>query len=1117
MRYFKKWLVLVIAFLLISPIVGTLGNVNTSIGAAEPKIYVQVDKQHPSDVQKAIDNGLEVIEEYPAYLYGKATKPQFEEMKNDHLLVTTLKDPNPVYINGGVIYPANDDTKSFIGVTIPEGFEENYYSDVNEPNYYLVKFTAPVKGEWVNELQLNNIELVEYYHQNAYVVRCTPANKGTILRADYVSAMMPYVPAFKVPPDMNTEDKWHSVLVSFWAGVDPMEEHLKIWDQSQSALLSYSTASNDAFSIGTVAVNFLNIHKLAAIPSIQCIELPPDNMQLKVDIGREIVGVHLVDQAYAQGETPVRLDGSGELVAVYDSGLSGGYSALSADFSGRVPYAMNYAYSYSTLYGGWPRCYSGYANRYNSNPTLPGRGKTMGTSAAYRFSFDFYWGNARWAYNNGVRGPANYCDVWGHGTHVTSVIGGNGSMSGGQYKGVAPNVRFFVQRITPSWDTLDFWPGGTYPQYADRDRHPRNEDRPANTHPNFATPAIWDGPDTASISPDGASAGYYSMDEVPYKWDMSPLPPEDIPPTGPFPSFHDVPSVSGEVYGPEFGPIDPSGTNYAPEQGPPNNPGAPYYSGAAGTVNFAMNDAYQLGARIQNNSWWFYFLRTRQGYSPDPGSPVFSTYDYNAISRFVDHFQYSHQDFLTVWAAGDNGRDRDLDGIVDVQKDINGDMTYGDPWIDGENQTFFAPAPNKNGITVGAAENYRPDLNDLTYGDSGSTQANFGLFLTGDLPEWSGIIRDDLIANANEPLPLNASPEEILRGYSDHIAGQRLVDDPTGKFGMAAISTRGPSSDGRIKPDLVAPGTMVVGKLSVYNYQGSGNQTQYPYEYDYTTNLPDSDYAYMSGTSVSAGFVSGAAALVRQYYRQVEDLNIAPTPTAALIKGTLIHGATNMAEKDAPNQYDIIQEGQRVDETFNDTTSIADPNQGWGLLNVYNSLFPIPPRVQKYDDNITGVDADVVTYEVYVDNTDVPFEVTLCWTDESATPNSWPVLKHNLDLVVVDPAGLIYRGNQFGTPPAQDPNVSVPMATSTDTLNNVERIVINKPKMKGKYRISVVPSSLPKAPGGPVKYAIVYSGGFTDIPMEEPIPSSNPFVLALVGLALLGAGALVLRKRLHNN
>jgi len=143
---------------------------------------------------------------------------------------------------------------------------------------------------------------------------------------------------------------------------------------------------------------------------------------------------------------------------------------------------------------------------------------------------------------------------------------------------------------------------------------------------------------------------------------------------------------------------------------------------------------------------------------------------------------------------------------------------------------------------------------------------------------------------------------------------------------------------------------------------------------------------------------------------------------------------------------------------------------------------------------------------------DVPFEATLVWTDESANPNSWPVLKHNLDLVVVDPAGLIYRGNQFGTPPSQDPNVSVPMATTTDTINNVERVVIREPKMKGEYTINVVPSSLPKAPGGPVKYALIYSGGFTERPEELPIPSVSKIGLGILGIALLFFGILELRK-----
>jgi hypothetical protein len=307
---------------------------------------------------------------------------------------------------------------------------------------------------------------------------------------------------------------------------------------------------------------------------------------------------------------------------------------------------------------------------------------------------------------------------------------------------------------------------------------------------------------------------------------------------------------------------------------------------------------------------------------------------------------------------------------------------------------------------------------------------------------------------------------------------------------------------------------MVISDLSADLVQR--NKIQYPFEKGYSLNPLAGNFAYMSGTSASAAFVSGAALVTRQFYNRLKNLTISPTPTAALVKATLIHGAVNMAQTGYPNQYDQILDGGRIDETYNDVQKIADNSQGWGRLNVYRSLFPIAPRIQKFDDNITGVDADVITYKVNIDNTDVPFEATLCWTDESAAPNTWPVLKHNLDLIVIDPAGLVYRGNQFGTPPTQDPNVSVPMATSTDTLNNVERIIIREPKMKGEYKISVVPSSLPKAPGGPVKYAIVYSGGFTDLPLEQPIPAMNPIVLSTLAVLLLLVGLFGIRKGLKS-
>ncbi len=70
------------------------------------------------------------------------------------------------------------------------------------------------------------------------------------------------------------------------------------------------------------------------------------------------------------------------------------------------------------------------------------------------------------------------------------------------------------------------------------------------------------------------------------------------------------------------------------------------------------------------------------------------------------------------------------------------------------------------------------------------------------------------------------------------------------------FSSRGPTDDGRLKPDLVAPGTHITGARPRHGgYTGSG-----------TCNSPFGGgfYSLISGSSQAAPQVSGAAALVRQ-------------------------------------------------------------------------------------------------------------------------------------------------------------------------------------------------------------------------------------------------------------
>jgi len=85
-------------------------------------------------------------------------------------------------------------------------------------------------------------------------------------------------------------------------------------------------------------------------------------------------------------------------------------------------------------------------------------------------------------------------------------------------------------------------------------------------------------------------------------------------------------------------------------------------------------------------------------------------------------------------------------------------------------------------------------------------------------------------------------PQHIVGASQSY--GNRLDDGNKGIDYLAAFSSRGPTYDGRMKPDLVAPGASVL--------------TAYAHETDKTVEI--------YGTSYAAPVVAGNAALVRQYF-----------------------------------------------------------------------------------------------------------------------------------------------------------------------------------------------------------------------------------------------------------
>ena len=218
----------------------------------------------------------------------------------------------------------------------------------------------------------------------------------------------------------------------------------------------------------------------------------------------------------------------------------------------------------------------------------------------------------------------------------------------------------------------------------------------------------------------------------------------------------------------------------------------------------------------------------------------------------------------------------------------------------------------------------------------------------------------------------------------------------------------GGTLDGRIKPDLVAPGGEICSARAQEATAVPGESCSNALHGDSTTPLYFSD----SGSSMATGAATGAALLVRQYLR--EDFGISE-PDASLVKAILINGASDLGQPDIPNS-----------------------NEGWGQIDLMRTLNPISDdgtalnTLMDYGHELRPGEALVQLVEIQQG----PLDITLSWTDPEGSvnaPDSASRLINDLNLVVTSPSGTQYAGNAFSQ------GFSIP-STTMDDLNNVERL-----------------------------------------------------------------------------
>lgn len=280
----------------------------------------------------------------------------------------------------------------------------------------------------------------------------------------------------------------------------------------------------------------------------------------------------------------------------------------------------------------------------------------------------------------------------------------------------------------------------------------------------------------------------------------------------------------------------------------------------------------------------------------------------------------------------------------------------------------------------------------------------------------------------------------------------------------AAVSSRGPTAFNAIKPDLLAPGTVVLSARSNISTVGY---------VDYIS--PFSAYGYLNGTSMAAPVVAGAAALVRQYLLEVRAL---PRPSSALLRALLILSAVRL-----PN----ANRNSKLSSTACPTLGFPDFDQGFGRLDLRtllpHSAAPTDRRLAFADvlnDSPEALQAlqppngprrSMRTYRVTVPAASAtPIRVVLAWTD---VPGRF--VQNGLSLRVTPPDFRFVYGNSehrlyF------DP-VSLALGNQPiDRFNNVLAVCFPNP-LPGEYRLTVLAESTPVPYQG---YALAVSGPLAD-------------------------------------
>lgn len=310
------------------------------------------------------------------------------------------------------------------------------------------------------------------------------------------------------------------------------------------------------------------------------------------------------------------------------------------------------------------------------------------------------------------------------------------------------------------------------------------------------------------------------------------------------------------------------------------------------------------------------------------------------------------------------------------------------------------------------------------------------------------IVCTDSIPNYQHPyIQVSEKDFEIASLYT---TGSILFEpiNRTYNFTINNSSSRGTTSIGVLKPDVVAPGTNTV------SARASGKT-----DFETPGSCKFADLRSVTGSSMSVPAISGTLALIEQYFAEGWYPTLRKNPnykinvTSSLLRAALINSCKSIDKSIVPNY-----------------------REGHGMPSIEEGL-GFGDRGVRFLNNVTIRAGQHLQYHIWTSQV-ADFSVTMAYIDDGDVSLNEQILKTDIDLIVRARDGKIYHGN------------NVP----GEFTSTVEKVTIFS-ALPGRYVIDILYPTDSNHENQTVQFSLAVLGGFSTTYYAlnpEPLSPSRP-------------------------